>query len=103
VRNAGRKGVEIGGKVTVTFVGEGEAKNKIYNPPKLYKVTYQPPDASAQFLASAPTGGSASTSGSAPAGLDPQAWAGLDEARRASVLAAMASPAAAGSGVEPPF
>ncbi len=33
----------IGGRVTVTYSGDGEAKKKGFSPPKLYTVAYEPP------------------------------------------------------------
>lgn len=51
VRASGRPGLEIGGIVSVTFTGEGTAKTKAFNPPKLFMVSYVPPaDSSAEFL-----------------------------------------------------
>lgn len=51
IRQSGRAGLEVGGAVTVRYVGEGKATNKAFNPPKLFDVTYTPPnDASASLL-----------------------------------------------------
>lgn len=48
---AGVKALAIGGVLTVKLVGEGKAKVKAYNPPKLYEAHYTPPlDASASFV-----------------------------------------------------
>jgi hypothetical protein len=122
VRKAKRKGLEVGGRITVTFTGEGEQKKKAFNPPKLYRVEYVPPadQASTAYLgqgqpaagqadpwgggqapAAAPAGqgGSASTQ-PCPPGVDPTVWAGLDETRKAGVLAAMG---AAPVSDQPPF
>lgn len=38
---AGAKGVEVGGYIEVTYTGNGTGKGAI--PPKLYRVTYRPP------------------------------------------------------------
>jgi hypothetical protein len=105
VKKSGRKGIEVGGTVTVTYVGEGQhtdpRKAKVYNPPKLYRVEYRPPadSASTSFLAEPAASSAAPASqgnGQAPASLDPAAWAALDPARRAEILASMqaAGPAA---------
>ena len=48
VRRAGGKGLEVGGKLTVKYVKDGEQTKKGFNPPKLYEATYTPP--SAAFL-----------------------------------------------------
>lgn len=43
VRNAGENGIAIGGKIAVRYDGDGEASRQGFNPPKLYRVSYQPP------------------------------------------------------------
>lgn len=47
VTAAGAKGLEIGGTLTVTYVGDGVAKTRGFNPPKKYQATYKAPDAAA--------------------------------------------------------
>jgi hypothetical protein len=44
VRKAKDSKPRVGAKVTVTYSGDGEAKKARFNPPKLYTVTYEPPD-----------------------------------------------------------
>lgn len=48
VKAVGAKGLEIGGTLTVTYVGDGEASQRGFNPPKLYKASYVRPDTTAQ-------------------------------------------------------
>lgn len=43
VRKAKAKKPDIGGRITITHSGEGEASKKGFNAPKLYEVTYEPP------------------------------------------------------------
>lgn len=44
VRKAGARGLEVGGRLEVTYVGDGERKGNL-NPPKLYAAAYTPPAA----------------------------------------------------------
>lgn len=56
VIKAGRKQLDIGGKIAVAYTGDGEKKNKAYSAPKLYKAVYVPPngtEAAATFLGTA--------------------------------------------------
>lgn len=119
IRKAGAKGLDIGGRVKVTYIGEGEhtdpIKAKKYKKPKHVQVIYTPPAARAtQDFLGGNGGGYGSSDraesyrdqravrpGQAPAGLDPTAWANLDESRRAAILAQMSQPAGAGN--TPPF
>lgn len=94
VRQAGAKGLEVGGTLTVTYVGDGKAERG--NPPKLYTAAYQRPatNAATDFLnADAPVSPAAPTSpapaGQPPAGVDPAVWNAMDINQRASILAAM--------------
>lgn len=43
LRNAGASDVEVGGTIRVAYTGIGKAKNKGFNPPKLYTITYATP------------------------------------------------------------
>lgn len=98
VRAAGAKRVEPGGKLSLTFTGEGEAKGKL-NPPKLYAATYTPPnplEMAADAPAAAPAPAAAAPASSAPAeaappNVDLAAWAALDEHQRATLKAALAA------------
>lgn len=47
VRRAGAKGLEPGGTLTVTYVGDGVAERRGINPPKLYSAVYAKPDPAA--------------------------------------------------------
>jgi hypothetical protein len=51
VKAAGAKSLEVGGKLSVTYTGDGEKTNKAFNPPKEYSATYAAPNASEDFLA----------------------------------------------------
>ena len=43
VRAARAKGLEVGGRLTVTYSGDGEPTKRGFNPPKLYTAAYVPP------------------------------------------------------------
>jgi hypothetical protein len=43
VRKAGAKGLEVGGRLQVVYVGDGEVKKRGFNPPKLYLAQYARP------------------------------------------------------------
>lgn len=45
VRKASAKGLREGGHLSVTYTGDGVAKQRGMNPPKLYSATYTPPAA----------------------------------------------------------
>jgi hypothetical protein len=47
VRAAGAKGLEVGGTLTVTYARDGVAKQRGFNPPKEYDVSYASPGAAA--------------------------------------------------------
>ncbi len=46
VTAAGKKVLEVGGKIAVQYTGDGQAEGNL-NPPKLYKAEYKPPTAQA--------------------------------------------------------
>jgi len=50
VKKAGAKSLEVGGKLSVTYTGDGEKTNKAFNAPKEYSATYIAPNASEDFL-----------------------------------------------------
>lgn len=57
VRAAGAKGLEDGGTLTVTYVGDEPSQTRGFNPRKLYTATYKAPDKAAQsgaYLGTAP-------------------------------------------------
>ncbi len=37
------RGIQVGGELAVKYTGDGEAKQRGFNPPKLYKAQYTPP------------------------------------------------------------
>lgn len=43
IREAGAKGIEIGGELVVQYTGDGEPTKRGFNPPKLYRAKYTPP------------------------------------------------------------
>lgn len=57
VTKAGRKQLDVGGKLAVAYVGDGEKTNPAFSAPKIYKAVYTPPngaEAAAAFLAAQP-------------------------------------------------
>jgi hypothetical protein len=44
VRAAGLKGLAIGGKLQITYTGDGESKQRGMNPPKLFTARYRGPE-----------------------------------------------------------
>lgn len=122
VKKAGAKGLEVGGTLTITYIADGEKKNRAFNAPKLYSALYAPPTAEAAnaLLMGAPAPAQqwsapvmstasgqpvvyqqpvppipAAAMAPAPAGVDPNLWARMDPSQRAAVQAAM--------GQTPPF
>lgn len=103
VRKAGAKGLEVGGTLTVTYVGDGERKNRAFNAPKLYAAVYVLPSAQAanETLMSTsapqqqwptvaqPGAPTAATPPPAPAGVDAGMWARMAPDQQQAVLAAM--------------
>ncbi|MGC5019040.1 hypothetical protein [Micromonospora sp. DT47] len=93
VRNAGAKGLEVGGTLTVTYIADGKAERG--NPPKLYTAEYRRPlvHQVSDFLNEDPvqdaTPASPAPAGQPPAGVDPAVWNAMGADQRASVLAAM--------------
>ncbi|WP_192809767.1 hypothetical protein [Actinomadura rudentiformis] len=43
VRKAGANGLAVGGTLSITYSGDGQAKGAGFNPPKLFTAAYQPP------------------------------------------------------------
>lgn len=88
VRSVGARSLEIGGKLTVSYIGDEPAKTRGFNDRKLYSGSYQAPDkaaAAAGFLGTEP----AASPAAAPAPVQPAA------APPAPAPAAPAVPAAA--------
>lgn len=88
---SGRKGLDVGGTLSVTYYADGEKTNPAFNAPKLFRAQYTPPSASeqaAQFLG---------TSADAPAAVPPAQLAaapaaavpGLPEGVTPEMLAAL--------------
>ncbi|ASR85267.1 hypothetical protein I5H06_gp37 [Mycobacterium phage SirPhilip] len=65
---AGAKGLDVGGELYLTYVGDGEKKGHL-TPPKLYSATYKKPAAGAAPAAAAPAG--------LPPGVTPEAYEAL--------------------------
>lgn len=108
VRNAGARGLEVGGHLTVTYTHNGEVKKAGFNPPKQFTAKYVPA-AQTEF---------ASTNGGVPAGVNPQTGEittpdapgvpDLNDPTVRALLAQMqnqqgAAPAQGGSTTPPPF
>lgn len=57
VKRSGSRGLEVGGRLEVTYTGDGERKGNL-NPPKLYSAVYTPPAAASvdDVLNSEPSG-----------------------------------------------
>ncbi|MEV0608094.1 hypothetical protein AB0I61_17185 [Polymorphospora rubra] len=106
VRKSGAPGLEVGGTLTVTYIGDGKADRGM--PPKLYTATYTRPTAGAvnEFLnggnepvpvVSTATGQPVvhqqpvptASVDAPPAGMDPAVWAQMDTDQRAKVRAAL--------------
>lgn len=91
VQKAGAKGLELGGTLTVTYVADGVASTRGFNPPKKYEATYERPDTSAssgEFLGTADqqTGEVAGQAAAQPAA--PQAQQGEPTAAQIAALKA---------------
>ncbi|AEK09876.1 hypothetical protein FGG30_gp066 [Mycobacterium phage Pixie] len=68
---AGAKGLDVGGELFVTYVGDGEKKGNL-TPPKLYSATYKKPAPGAAPAAAAAPAGDA-----LPEGVTPEAFEAL--------------------------
>jgi hypothetical protein len=99
VRRAGAKGLEVGGTLTIVYSGDGEAKTRGFNAPKLYTASYTPPSAEAAnnvlLMGAQPVPAAGTPDEAPPAGVDPATWARMDQVQRAAVKAAL--------GQTPPF
>jgi hypothetical protein len=97
VRGSGATRLEVGGRLTITYFGDGPAQGR-KNPPKLFTAKYEPADPVAQAAdqQEPPAGGGGTAQAGAenppPAGVDPTAWAALSEEQRATLRAAMSRP-----------
>ena len=63
VRKAKANGLEVGGRLTITYSGDGEQERKGFNAPKQYDAVYEPPSvaASGEFLDATPAAAPAAT------------------------------------------
>jgi hypothetical protein len=125
-RAAGVKSLRPGGFLSVTYTGDGpQPAKKHHNPPKLYAVSYIPPDPGAdqrQFfddgspIPAGPPGMAsvhqanaaaavAASAPMAPAGVDPAIWAAMTDAQRTDFAARLqaARNAAAAPADTPPY
>jgi len=96
VKAAKANGLEVGGKLTVTYIGDGPQTERGLSAPKQYAAAYVPPwvGASAQFLAepapaAAPVAQAAPAQSTAPAAPAPAAANPVDIAK--AILAASGS------------
>lgn len=100
VRGAGAKRLEVGGKLTITYTGDGEKQGK-KNPPKLYSAKYELPDPVGAAGDQEPTAGPTDTGQAAgdapPPGVDPAAWNALSAEQKATLRAAMGQQQPAGA------
>lgn len=92
VKQSGAKGLEIGGTLTITYIGDGEPSQRGMNAPKQYSAVYVPAPAAAanEFLNGSPETTPAPTpapqpamaaapAAPAPAGVSPEALAALSQ------------------------
>lgn len=99
VQQAGAKGLEVGGRLTVRYVGNGVAKTRGFNPPKQYEASYVA--ASASFLGTTAAdadpwspAAAAAPVDTPPAGIDPGFWASLNDEQK-QAMRNVAAPAGA--------
>ena len=113
VRNAGARGLEVGGTLAVTYTHDGQAKQRGFSPPKQYTATYTPaaqaalhtPDpgtapAPQQYAAPAPVPAPATAP---PAGMSPQQYAAAQQNPATQALLAQQQAQAASAATPPPF
>lgn len=110
----GRAALTVGGTLTLTYIGDGQAKARGFNAPKLYQAAYQPPTVNldAQQPPAAPatpapaaspvaspwaTPAPAQAAPATPATPQPPAPAALNAAQIAALQAAGIDPAALGN------
>jgi hypothetical protein len=65
VRQAGARGLEVGGKLLIKYSGDGTASQRGFNPPKLYEARYRPPSPEATPVPEPPNGQQAGQTGAA--------------------------------------
>ena len=94
VRRAGAKGLEKGGTLTVTYVGDGVAERRGINPPKLYSAAYEKPGPAAANAALGLT-----QQQPTPAPTQPAAAAPAADPKLAAALAALSPDERAALGI----
>jgi hypothetical protein len=105
VRNAGDRGLEVGGTLAITYTHDGVAKERGMSPPKQYTATYTPAAVAALHTpdpgqAPAPQQYAAPTP---PAGLSQQQYAAAQQNPATQALLAQQQAAAASAAAPPPF
>jgi len=81
VKAAGAKQLDVGGKLTVTFVSEGERSNPAFNPPKQYSASYAAPSGAL----AAEVAAAADAPANLPAGMSVDVWNGLSAEAKAAL------------------
>jgi hypothetical protein len=82
VQAAGAKSLEVGGRLSVTYVGDGVAKTRGYTAPKQYEASYTP--AAAGFLA-VDEQVVAAVADLAPPGFTQQQWDSFNDVQKAAL------------------
>jgi hypothetical protein len=100
LREAGAKGLDVGGTLTVTYTHDGERTNPAFSPPKQYVAQYVKPtaDQAGFFGGGAVVGNATNGAAAAPqvpaaalaAGITAEAWVLLPAAAQAAFVAAAA-------------
>ncbi|QFG08914.1 hypothetical protein PBI_MALAGASYROSE_66 [Mycobacterium phage MalagasyRose] len=73
VLDAGAKGLDVGGELNVTYIGDGTPARPGLTPPKLYSATYAKPKATAAPAAAPAAAAPAAAPAGLPEGLSPEA------------------------------
>jgi hypothetical protein len=113
VRAARANGIHTGGRLSVTYIGDGQAENGL-NPPKLYTARYEPPAASFNGVAAPATQQAPAQQLAQPVaqtqpaavqqqmlanpGIDQATWDRMDPAQQQRVAAAMGANVGAAAG-----
>jgi hypothetical protein len=86
LRKAGAAEPTVGGRLAVTYIGDGPPTRPGLKGPKLYAATYAPAPKTGGFFANGgPVAGSASSADDRPAGFTAADWHAMPEAARAAV------------------
>ncbi|WP_288337810.1 hypothetical protein [uncultured Gordonia sp.] len=85
----GGRNLTLGGTLTLTYSGDGEAPRKGWNAPKHYTAVYVPAAVSlGDDPASAVTASAPAADDTPPTGFTAEQWAGMPEATKAAIRAA---------------